>query len=114
MSLRYIETVSVSASQVNHYKIVPFVYNVLNPTTATVIIDLSTATSYEDEYVIEVNKTDIVNNSVTSIDWPSTLVWEGDVEPDIDDFTTLGYDAWVVTIRNGKFASHKRYYKSTT
>ena len=106
-----IETVSADSGETS-YTINPFVYSVLNPSTATVDIVLSSKTdnTVDYEYEIEVNGTDITTNNVTAINFPSTLIWEGNNVPDIDDFLTLGYNAWVIEIKHGKYASYKRYW----
>lgn len=106
-----IETVSADSGETS-YTINPFVYSVLNPSTATVDIVLSSKTdnTVDYEYEIEVNGTDITANNVTAINFPSTLIWEGNNVPDIDDFLTLAYNAWVIEIKHGKYASYKRYW----
>lgn len=104
-------TVSAPSSGTT-YTITPFAYSVLNPTTSTVDIALSSQTdnTVDYEYTLEINGSDITENSVTAINFPSTLIWEGNNVPDIADFLTLNYTAWIIEIRNGKYASYKRYW----
>jgi len=105
-----LSTVSAPSSGTT-YTITPFVYSVLNPTTSTVDIALSSQTdnTVDYEYTLEINGSDITTNNVTAINFPSTLVWEENSAPDINDFLNSNYTAWIIEIRNGKYASYKRY-----
>ena len=85
------------------------VYTILSSDLANINITLTQPKSgYEGRYVIEIEKDNIPN--VQSITWPKNITWEGNVKPDILDFTEYGYDYWLVTIENGYLGSHKRYW----
>ena len=85
------------------------VYTILSSDLANINITLTQPKNgYEGRYVIEIEKDNIPN--VQSIKWPKNITWEGNVKPDILDFTEYGYDYWLVTIENGYLGSHKRYW----
>ena len=85
------------------------VYTILSSDLANINITLTQPKSgYEGRYVIEIEKDNIPN--VQSIKWPKNITWEGNVKPNILDFTEYGYDYWLVTIENGYLGSHKRYW----
>ncbi len=108
----YVETVRVSQNPANTYKVNPYSYAQLDISTSVVNITLNDGVNQamEWKYTIVISGENVTENSVTEINFPAGLVWEGNDVPDLNDFTTLGYDSWIVEIRNGKYASYKRYW----
>lgn len=108
----YTETVSVSQNPANTYKVNPYSYTQLDISTSVVNITLNDGVNSATEwkYTIMISGENVTENSVTEINFPAGLVWEGNDVPDLNDFTTLGYDSWIIEIRNGKYASYKRYW----
>ena len=108
-TLKEIEVLTINS---NNEQVKPNAYTILRSTLDSIDVNLEPESALlEKTYTIEVNSSFLPN--IQDITWPDNIIWEGNNEPDITDFTQLGYDSWLVTINNGYLASYKRYWTST-